>query len=204
MDLTDHGARVGTAGFVLARLLLEPPSQALAENFGDNEMRTTWPLRDEQSRAALDSLAPDPYEDLPRDHLTMFHRPPRRVALHESAWRADATDPATVRATLRDQYERAGVRPLPEDDHVAHQVTLLAHLATQIGRAAAAGEMTTARAHARTAVQFRGAHLDPMIDPILRGIDEHARTHLYRAVPGLLRGFLTALTTLCTAVLDPD
>lgn len=201
MDLTDHGARVGTAGFVLARLLLEPPSQALAENFGNTQMRTAWPLRDEQSRSALDSLTADPYEDLPREHLTLFRRPPPRVALHESALRGGA-NPAAVRATLRDHYERAGLRPLPEDDHVAHQVTLLAHLATQIGRAAAAGEMTAARAHARTAVQFRGAHLDPMIDSILGGIVEHARTHLYRAVPGLLRGFLTAHTALCTATLD--
>lgn len=204
MELTDRGARVGTAGFVLARLLLEPPSQALAENFGDPQMRTTWPLRDDQSLAALDALGPEAYEDLPRDHLTMFRRPPPRVPLNESAWHSADTDPAALRTTLRDQYERAGLRPLPADDHVAHQLALLAHLATLIGRAAAIDELTTARAHARTAVQFRRAHLDRVIDAILRGVDEHARTHLYRAVPSLVRGFLSAHAALCTATLTPS
>ena len=103
MDLRDQAARTATAGFVLSRLLMEPPSQALAENFAAPGMRETWPLRDPVSAAALERLEPDPYEALPRDHTTLFRRRPPLVAVHESAWRTDVD-----RAALGDSIAVSG------------------------------------------------------------------------------------------------
>ncbi|MFD1506035.1 hypothetical protein FE374_18455 [Georgenia yuyongxinii] len=196
MTLTDRAVGVGTAGFVLSRLLLEPPSRALAEHFGNPQMRGTWPLDDADSRAALDTLAADLYEDLLEDHTALS----RVVSLQEAAWRDDE-DPARLRADLVAAYEAGGLRPLPADDHVGHQVALLAHLATRLG-GAGAGAAATARAAALATQELREAHLDRVIDPILDGIARHAQTRLYRAVPGLVRGFLAADSALCAVVLD--
>jgi TorA maturation chaperone TorD len=203
MELLDRGARAGTAGFVLSRLLLAPPSQALAGNFGTPQMRETWPLRDPESVAALGRLAPDPYETLPRDHTTLFGRRHPLVAPHESAW-VTGVDRADLLAELAAAYEGANFTalPTPVDDHVGYQVAYLADLATVVGRAGAGGDEETSRSAAATATQFRAAHLDRVVEPILQGIAAHARTHLYRAVPGLLRGFLAEHERLCTATLD--
>ncbi len=202
MDLLDRGARIGTAGFVLSRLLLEPPSLMLAENFASPQMRDTWPLRDEHSTAALASLAPDPYETLPRDHATLFRRRPPRVALHESAWLT--ADPAALRADLTAAYRGANFTslPAPVDDNVGYQLAYLADLATRVGRAAGGGDVPTAREAAAAAARFREQHTDRFIGPVLDGVEQHARTHLYRAVPGLVRGFLAAHAELCTAATD--
>jgi len=200
MELTDRAARVGTAGFVLARLLLEPPSQALAANFGDPAMRDTWPLRDATTAAALDPLGPDPYEDLVRDHARLFRNRPSQVPPLVSAWRRDGTDPARLRAELVAWYAQAGLHPVPTDDHIGHQLALLAHLATRLGPAPS-GRMTPQVA-AADALTFRTTHLDPVVAPVLDGIARHARTRLYRAVPGLVRGFLAEHRALCTTVLD--
>src|SRR5690606_11406717 len=90
--------------------------------------------------------------------------------------------------------------PTPADDHVGYQVAYLAHLATAVGRGGA--DRPAARAAAETAAGFRAAHLDLVVDPILQGIETYARPGLYRALPGLLRGFLTEHARLCAAVLD--
>ncbi|TRW44726.1 hypothetical protein [Georgenia yuyongxinii] len=200
MTLTNRAVGVGTAGFVLSRLLLEPPSRALAEHFGNPQMRGTWPLDDADSRTALDSLGADLYEDLLEDHTALS----RVVSLQEAAWRADE-DPARLHADLVAAYEAGGLRPLPADDHVGHQVALLAHLATRLvdaGAGAGAGAAETARAAALASQELREAHLDRVIGPILDGIARQARTRLYRAVPGLVRGFLAADRALCAVVLD--
>ncbi len=203
MDLLDQGVRTGTAGFVLARVLLAPPSQALAESFGSPQMRQTWPLQDPDSATALEHLATDPYEALPREHTRLFRRRPPLVALHESAWRTDA-DRATLLTELAAAYRGANFTglPTPVDDHVGYQVAYLADLGTAVGRAAADRAHGTVRTGAATAARFRTAHLDRVVDPVLRGIEAHAGTHLYRALPGLLRGFLTAHERLCAAALD--
>lgn len=199
MDLRDQAARTATAGFVLSRLLMEPPSQALAENFAAPGMRETWPLRDPVSAAALERLEPDPYEALPREHTTLFRRRPPLVALHESAWRTDV-DRAALLPELATTYEGANFTglPTPVDDHLGYQVAYLATLATVVGRADDDG---TRHAAAATATRFRAAHLDRVVEHVLDGITAHARTHLYRAVPGLLRGYLTEHARLCAAAL---
>src|SRR5690606_23497443 len=89
MPLRDRGARTGAAGFVLSRLLLEPPSQALAENFATPQMRESWPLQDPDSTAALAGLETDRYDALLREHTALFRGRPPLVSLHESAWRTD-------------------------------------------------------------------------------------------------------------------
>jgi len=203
MDLLDQGVRTGTAGFVLARLLLAPPSQALAESFATPTMRRTWPLQDAPSTTALAGVGADPYETLPREHTTLFRRRPPLVALHESARRPDV-DRAALLAELDEAYRGANFTglPTPVDDHVGYQVAHLADLATAVGRAAAAGDHESAGAGAAAATRFRTAHLDLVLEPILQDIAAHARTHLYRALPDLLRGFLAAHARLCAAALD--
>ncbi|WP_324653586.1 TorD/DmsD family molecular chaperone [Georgenia sp. H159] len=201
MDLLDQGARIGAAGFVLSRLLLEAPSQALAENFAAPQMRATWPLQDPLSTTALEAVAADPYETLPRDHATLFRRHPGLVPLHESTWRSDVTDAPALRGRLAAEYRAAGL-PVPADvdDHLGHQVAYLADLATRIGRAWGQHDAASARVAADAASRFRREHTDLVVEPILQAIEQHARTHLYRAVPDLLRGFLTAHAALCAAV----
>ncbi|QDB78685.1 hypothetical protein FHE66_09975 [Georgenia sp. 311] len=203
MDLLDHGVRTGTAGFVLSRLLLAAPSQALAESFGTPQMRGTWPLTDPSSAAALEGFGADPYEVLAREHVTLFRGRQPLVALHESAWRADV-DRAALLSELAATYEGANFTglPTPVDDHLGYQVAYLADLATLVGRASAAGDLETARAAAERAERFRTEHLDPVVELVLQGIEAHAHTHLYRALPGLLRGFLTEHERLCSAALD--
>lgn len=200
MDLLDDGARAGTAGFVLSRLLLAPPSQALAQSFATAQKRETWPLRDPGSTTALERLGADPYESLPREYSTLFRRAPALVPLHESTWRP--VDRTRLLADLAASYRGANFTglPTPADDHVGYQVAYLAHLATAVGRGGA--DRPAARAAAETAAGFRAAHLDLVVDPILQGIETYARTGLYRALPGLLRGFLTEHARLCAAVLD--
>lgn len=201
MPLRDRGARTGAAGFVLSRLLLAPPSQALAENFATPQMREAWPLQDAESVAALEGYQPDPYQALAREYQALFRGRPPLVSLHESAWRTDA-ERAALLPELAAVYAGANFTglPTPVDDHVGYQVAYLADLATVVGRCA--GDQETVRATVDAATQFRAAHLDVVVRPILQGITAHARTHLYRAVPGLLRGFLDAHEHLCTTALD--
>lgn len=200
MDLLDQGVRTGTAGFVLSRLLLAPPSQALADNFGTSQMRETWPLRDPDTVAALAGLAPDPYETLPREHATLFGGAAPLVALHESASRTDV-DRAALLPELATVYRGANFTglPTPVDDHIGYQVAYLADLATVVGRSAAGGDHENMRAAATASTQFRAAHLDQVIEPVLQALTSHARTHLYRALPGLLRGFLAEHGRLCAS-----
>lgn len=197
MVLTERAARVGTAGFVLSRLLLEPPSQALAENFGNSQMRATWPLQAEVSRAALERITPEPHEELVRDHARLFRNHPPLVPIHETAVRQDLDDSARHRAELIATYEEAGLRPVPTDDHVGNHICLLAHLATR----ESSSQITAAQEAARTALAFRARHLEPVLDPVLEGIAEHARTQLYRELPVLLREFLSEHFALCEAVI---
>lgn len=197
MDVVDYGARVGTAGFVLGRLLVEPPNVALSEKLASAEMRETWPLRDPRSVAALASLGGEMPVDHHRDHSLLFTTRTRFVDLSESAWRTDA-DPAELRAQLLSFYQEVGHRPLPSDDNVGHQVACLGTLAARIGRAASEGDHALAASSAEAAEHLRSAHLDRVIDPILAGISSYATTRLYRSVPDLLRGFLAAHTELCT------
>lgn len=202
MPLRDRGARTGAAGFVLSRLLLEPPSQALAENFATPQMRESWPLQDRDSTAALAGLETDRYDALLREHTALFRGRPPLVSLHESAWRIDI-DRAALLPELAADYRGANFTglPTPVDDHVGYQVAFLADLATVVGRSAAE-DPANMRAAAATATQFRAAHLDRVIGPILQGIGTHARTHLYRALPGMLRGFLAEHERLCALSLD--
>ena len=200
-DLLLRGAQVGTAGFVLSRLLLEPPSQALAESFASPQMRLTWPLQDAHSLHAVGSVDPEPLEEVVRDHMTMFRRRPPLVPLHESAWRRDS-DASALRQELHGRYAGttfAGL-PSPVDDHLGFQLAFLADLVTRVGRLHAAGDVAGAEEVAGTAVRFRAEHTDLVVGPVVEGIARHARTRLYRAVPGLLRGFLSGHATLCAAV----
>ncbi|WP_454084938.1 molecular chaperone TorD family protein [Georgenia sp. Marseille-Q6866] len=200
-DLLARGAQVGTAGFVLSRLLLEPPSQTLAESFASPRMRQTWPLQDAHSVHAVESVDPEPLDVVVRDHMTMFRRRPPLVPLHESAWRG-GSDADALRQELLDTYAGttfAGL-PSPADDHLGLQLAFLADLATRVGRLHAAGDVAGAGGAADTALRFRTEHTDLVAGPVIEGIARHAATRLYRAVPGLLRGFLTGHAALCAAV----
>lgn len=196
MELFDQTARVGTAGYVLGRLLVKLPNQALAYNFVDVKMRETWPLQDSQTMAALASLRPDQYADVARDYAALFLGKPK-VALQESAW--SGGEPAEAQADLSGYFEAAQLQPVPRSDNVGHQFTLLGHLAARMGR-----EPENAAELATMTLDLRANHLDLVIENILQGMSEHARTHLYRAVPGLVRGFLAEHSALCTAVLAKE
>ncbi|WP_413450746.1 molecular chaperone TorD family protein [Georgenia phoenicis] len=203
-ELLAQGARVGTAGFVLSRLLLEPPSQALAESFASPQMRETWPLRDAHSLHAVESVSAEPLDALARDHATMFRRRPPLVPLHESAWRPSGTDRDALREELLTTYAGttfAGL-PTPVDDHLGYQLAYLAELATRVGRCHAAGDVAGALDAAEAATRLRAEHTDHVVGPVVESIARHARTRLYRAVPGLLRGFLSGHTALCATVLQ--
>lgn len=196
MELIDQTARVGTAGYVLGRLLVKLPNQALAGNFGDVKMRETWPLRDAQTMEALASLQPDHYADVARDYASLFLGEPR-VALQESAWRGG--EAAAALADVSAYFEASQLQPVPQTDNVGHQFTLLGHVTARMGR-----EPENAAELAAIALDLRANHLDRVIEQILQGISRHARTYLYRALPGLARGFLAEHSAVCAAVLAKE
>lgn len=186
--------QVATAGYVLGRLLLQPPPAALVQSLADTSMRATWPLSDQHSTTGLSTLSDGVGElgAIRFDYERLFTRgAPPPVALHTTAHArpASATLSNLVEVYRRDSLSVSGLVGA-YDDHVALQLLYVADRASEAAQAERSDDaIRLARAH-EAAGWVREHFLDPAASSILAGIREHAATPLMRALPDLVQGFL--------------
>lgn len=159
------GIQVATAGFVLGRLLLKPPAAALVESLNDPAMRATWPLADEDTRAALAAL------DGGAGELGAVRFDYERLFVRASPGRIEL---------------RTGQGA---DDHVGQRILDLAELTATAAQAERSGDGAAAAAARESATRLR-EKLDPVVGLVLDAVQERAVTPLFRVLPGLVRGFL--------------
>ncbi|MGC4152358.1 MAG: hypothetical protein QM628_04685 [Propionicimonas sp.] len=190
------GIQAATAGFVLGRLLLNPPAAALVASLGDQAMRAAWPLTDRYSQLGLAMLIDGTGEPsaLELEYRRLFVRhSPHRIELRTALTRP-GVDAASTRAELRRIYRRdelsvAGIGPA-HDDQVGTQVLYLADRLATAAHADLRGDSAGARQAADAGMWLRVTHLDPVVDDLLDAIEQRARTPLFQALPHLIRGFL--------------
>lgn len=214
MPLTELAARVKIAGMVISHLLLGAPDARLRFQLSDPQMLAAWPLSDPESekgvkilrdhyadrkaepREEVDSTADLPLEDnTDRDYLYLIRGIGRPlVEPHESA-RLSHEHLVFEAETLevREAYRRAGFEVpnlnVEPDDHVGYEVGFLAELAGRVNTALSVGDRSLAEQTAFAALSFARDHLDRFFEDVLIGLEEHANTAIYRALPALMRGW---------------
>lgn len=182
-----RSVQCATALFSLSRFFVEAPSPDITERFTDREMAGTWPIRDEDSLAAIENIAQANEKGfiLNRDFNAMFG-PAGKLMMAESEYTGENHFPLVQ--SLNKQYEARDYAPQKTEgyprDHFAVQLGFLGHLAAKSADDPAVAEEIRA---------FRAAHLDRYADDLLTLLDAHAKTHMYRSVVVLTRSALTAL-----------
>ncbi len=182
-----RSVQVATALFSLSRFFVEAPTPDIIQRFTDPTMAETWPIRDEDSLAAIARIAEadEPGFALSRDFDAMFG-PSGSLMMAESEYTGQKALPLVQ--TLNKQYAAHGYAPQKTEgyprDHVAVQLGYLGHLAAKVGDdAQIVQEIRT----------FRASHLDQYVDDLLLLTEQRAKTHMYRSVVVLIRSALSVL-----------
>ncbi|WP_019148368.1 hypothetical protein [Timonella senegalensis] len=196
----DLAFRVATAGQVLGRLLVLPPSPAVADMFSEELTRSTWPLDDESTRRGLSLLAdgPGPFVQIHQE----FHRGVAQESLSGPTLRVgsyvgtgESSNISVNAATaLRSLYFKQGFS-VPGfdgiyDDSLGFLLIYLAQRAGELGRAHAAGDVAAARLAHERGSEVRQGFVDPVIEPLLESLSGRFDAPLWRAYPDLVRGFV--------------
>ncbi|WP_394282132.1 molecular chaperone [Corynebacterium sp.] len=179
--------RLAIAADIVGQLYLSVPRPELRTALNDEQFLRDWPLADEHSAQAVQLLLeaePDTEEELKRDHLYLFTGIGAPLAQpYESPYFApDGLVMDTATAEVTEVYRQVGfstgTATMP-DDHIGFQLMCIGHMAR-------------GHASADDIAQFVEQHLGRFADKVMAGVDEHARTAIYRALPDLTRGVIAA------------
>lgn len=187
-------AGAAAAGFVVSRMLLAKPGPGLLERFSDSKLWSSWPVANQESKDGLQLLSAGfASAAVETEWDQLFSGGPGKIELRESQCR-ESSETALV-AELAKTYQSDGFSPghsagQPED-HLGLELMYLAHLGTVLARAnpASAG-LVQAKLNG-----FRAEHVDPVWAVVAPQIGDRAQTAVFRALPGLVTGFLAALTS---------
>lgn len=223
--LPELAARVKIAGMVISHLLLGAPDARLRFQLSDPQMLAAWPLADEQSEKGLQILrehyenqprqpldAEDSTTDLPledntdRDYLYLIRGIGRPlVEPHESA-RLSHEHLVFEAETLevRQAYRQAGFQVpnlnVEPDDHIGYEIAFMAELAGKVNTGLSSADQGLTSQAAFLALCFARDHLDRFFEDVVNGLEEHANTAIYRALPWLMRGWRARLQDLLLEV----
>lgn len=187
--------RLHIAADVVGQLFLDEPQGQLYDALTNPELLHSWPLEDEDSRAAtalLLAAKPDSIAELQRDHLYLFIGVSAPLAQpYESPYFSKdglvMDDPTGEVSAF---YQRVGFDPgvdnLPPD-HIGFEFRCISYLSKLI---------LEQRLSPAVLRQFVAEHPGRFAPQVLTAVDQHARTAIYRALPGLARGVLGAAGAL--------
>lgn len=201
---TEQAQRLSIAADIVGQLFLDEPAPEMLAALTNVELLHAWPLRDDDSRSALEHLqqaasSPDSIEALQRDHLYLFIGAGAPLAgPYESPYFSpDGLVLDAAAAQVEAFYAAVGFHPaagagqlgnLPPD-HLGLELRCVAHVAARIAAAPTEPERQQLAAALR---RFVSEHPARFAEHVLAGVTEHARTDVYRALPGLTRGVLRA------------
>lgn len=159
--------------------------------------RLSWPIRNEPTLDALKLISHGFDADATRaEWERMLGEQPGGVPLRESD--RTGADPQVLTAELEQLYQTASFTRADAAahpcDHLGVELMYTAHLAANLGHAAADHDQRASWAHRLT--QFSTTHLDRCCDEILTDISVRAESTLLAAVPGLIIGYRQALASL--------
>ncbi|MCB0910386.1 MAG: molecular chaperone TorD family protein [Propionibacteriaceae bacterium] len=183
---------MAACGYAVSRLLLVPPDLAVLERFGDPSARASWPLCDRVSVVALQALGAGVDPDRTRaEWEQLFGSAPEPIELTESGWLGEPA--AELRKALAARYRAAGLgderfHDAPAD-HLGQELRYLAHLVAESARPGAGPGLGAEIA------AFRRAHPDRFSGDVLAELGRRAQEPLWRALPGLVEGFLDQVAT---------
>lgn len=182
-----RAVQIATAMFSLSRFFVEAPTPEITRRFTDPDMAATWPIRDDDSLAAIENIAEADESGfiLGEDFNAMFG-PTGKLMMAESEYTGEK--PLPLVQALNKRYAAREYQPQKTEgyprDHFAVQLGYLGHLVAKAGEDPAVADEIRS---------FRSDHLDRYADDLLTLCDLHARTQMYRAVVVLTRSALAAL-----------
>ena len=196
--------RLSIAADIVGQLFLDEPSPEMLTALTNPDLLRDWPLQDPDSLEALALLeqaavSPDTVEALQRDHLYLFIGAGAPLAQpYESPYFSlDGLVLDGAASEVEAFYATVGFQPgsgtgelgnLPPD-HIGFELRCIAHIAALVAAAPSVRERERLVALLR---HFAVEHPARFAEQVLAGVAEHARTAVYRALPGLTRGVLRA------------
>lgn len=196
--------RLSVAAVIVGQLFLDEPSPEMLTALTNPDLLKDWPLQDPDSRAATELLeqaavSPDTVEALQRDHLYLFigAGAPLTQPYESPYFSPDGLVLDGAASEVEAFYATVGFQPgsstgelgnLPPD-HIGFELRCIAHVAALVAAASSLRERERLVALLR---HFAVEHPARFAEQVLAGVAEHARTAVYRALPGLTRGVLRA------------
>lgn len=183
------------AGYALSRMLSSAPDDGILERLHDPLTRSSWPLADETSLAALAGIGAGSEAELVRADWNRVLGPDGTLSLRESAWRevpeAEVVD--ELGCFYRSvELQRSATAALPAD-HLAVELFCLAHLTASAAGPSVRGEVGWVEERCRRVADLRACHLDLFWEPAMTEFGRSVEVPELQAVPALVGGFLTAL-----------
>ncbi|MEH0146608.1 molecular chaperone TorD family protein [Corynebacterium sp. Q4381] len=200
---TEHAQRLSLAADIVGQLFLDEPSPEMLQALTNPDLLADWPLQDASSRAAATSLIeraecgrPDTVEDLKRDHLYLFIGAGTPLAQpYESPYFSpDGLVLDGAAAEVEAAYKAVGFNATKQwgnlpPDHLGLELRCIAHVAGMAAGAASVDERERLVGFLRS---FTASHPARFADQVLDGVQQHAATGVYQALPSLTRGVLHA------------
>ena len=193
--------RCHIAADIVGQLFLDEPQGPLVDALSDPSFLQSWPLEDDASQQAIAALLQaerDTAEALQRDHLYLFIGVSAPLAQpYESPYFSKDglvmdEDTAAVAAFYQQVGFAPGMDNLPPD-HIGLEFRCIGHLCALALNAAGKEHRNAALDALRT---FTQEHPARFAEQVLAGVEKHANTAIYRALPGLARGVLNAVASL--------
>lgn len=186
------------AGFALSRILLTAPDDGILDRLRDPRTRSSWPLTDEVSSAALTGIGTGTEAERIRADWNRVLGADGMLSLRESAWR-DVPE-AEVVDDLERFYrsvalQRSSTDALPVD-HLCVELLCLAQLAASAAGPSARGERHSVGETGALIAGFRARHVDLFWQQAMTEFGASVETPELGAVPALVGGFLAALEQL--------
>jgi TorA maturation chaperone TorD len=190
------------AGFALSRMLLAAPDDGILERLRDPQARSSWPLTDEVSQAALAGIGAGTEPERIRADWNRVLGADGVLSLRESIWRdvpeAGVIDDLerlyrAVDGQLDGRHSATGGLPA---DHLAVELLCLAHLAASAAGPLARGERPRAEEACVLIVGLWDRHVDLFWEPAMTEFGLSVETPELQAVPALVGGFLSAIEQL--------
>lgn len=198
---TELVERCHIAADIVGQLFLDEPQGPLLDALSDPSFLQSWPLEDDASQHAINALLEterDTAEALQRDHLYLFIGVSSPLAQpYESPYFSKDglvmdEDAAAVAAVYHQVGFDPGADNLPPD-HIGLEFRCISHLCALALNASSEADQAAALA---VLCSFTAEHPARFAEQVLGGVEKHANTAIYRALPGLTRGVLAAVQTL--------
>ena len=193
--------RCHIAADIVGQLFLDEPQGPLLDALSDPSFLQSWPLENDASQQAIAALLKaerDTAEALQRDHLYLFIGVSAPLAQpYESPYFSKDglvmdDDTAAVAAFYHQIGFAPGMDHLPPD-HIGLEFRCIGYLCALSLNADREEDRSAALEALRT---FTAEHPGRFAEQVLGGVEKHANTAIYRALPGLARGVLAAVETL--------